>query len=90
MAGGGCREDAILTDQELLHAICCRDLRDDLGDLWVPIAAVTADDEEGILSALGDGLDDRGNEVLGVIGLLEDLDLLAETGAVGDVLAQCS
>ena len=82
VAGGRSGHDAVLADEELLHAICGTDLCNDLGDLGVVEAAITTDDEGGALSTLGDGVEDGGNEVLGVVGLLEDLDLLAEAGAV--------
>jgi len=82
VAGGGSGHDAILADEELLHAVCGTDLCNDLGDLGVVVAAITADDEGCALSTFGDRVEDGSNEVLGVIGLLEDLDLLAEAGAV--------
>jgi hypothetical protein len=53
-----------------------------LRDLWIPVAAITADDQEGTFGTFWDGEDDGGNEVLGVVGLLEDLDLLSKTGAI--------
>jgi hypothetical protein len=82
VAGSRSGHDAILADEELLHAICGTDLCNDLGDLGVVVAAITTDDEGGALSTFGDGVEDGGNEVLGVVGLLEHLDLLAEAGAV--------
>ena len=90
VAGGGCGEDTILTDQELLHAVCRANLCDNLGDLWVPVPAITANDEEGVLCAFWDGLDNRSDEVLGVVLLLEDLDLLAKARAVDRVSANWS
>jgi hypothetical protein len=44
VAGGRCAEDAVLADQELLDAVRGTELCDQLGDLWVPVAAVTAND----------------------------------------------
>ena len=82
MAGSRRAHDAILTDQELLDAIRSTNLGDDLGNLWVPEATITADDEERALDALGDGLEDAGDKGLGVVWLLEDLDLLAQTRAI--------
>jgi len=82
VAGGGSGHDAVLADEELLHAVCGADLCNDLGDLGVVVAAITADNEGGALSTFGDGVEDGGNEVFGVVGLLEHLDLLAEAGAV--------
>jgi hypothetical protein len=83
VAGGRSGHDTILADEELLHAICGTDLCDDLGNLGVVITAITTDNERCALSTFGNGVEDGGNEVLGVVGLLEDLDLLAEAGAVG-------
>lgn len=81
VAGGGCTEDSVLSDQKLLDAVCGSDFGDYLDDLGVVVTAVTTDDEECILGSLGDGLEERSNEVLGVVLLLEDDDLLAETRA---------
>jgi hypothetical protein len=53
-----------------------------LRDLRIPVPAIAADDEEGTLGTFWDGEDDGGNEVLGVVGLLEDFDLLTKTRAV--------
>lgn len=79
VTGGRCAHDSILADQELLDAIGSAHLGDGLGDLGVPVTAITTDDEEGAVGALRDGLEDAGNKRLGVVLLLEDLDLLAET-----------
>jgi hypothetical protein len=40
-----CTEDAFLADQQLLDTIGSSNLGDQLGNLRVPIPAVTADDE---------------------------------------------
>jgi hypothetical protein len=79
VAGGRGGHYAVLADQELLDAVCGTDLCNDLGDLGVVVAAIT----------FGDGVEDGGNEVLGVVGLLEDLDLLAKTGAVRAWVSRC-
>lgn len=76
IAGSRCAEDAILTDQELLDAVCCADLGDQLCDLWIPVPSVTANDEKGALSTFRYGEDNTGNKSLAVVFLLEDLDLL--------------
>lgn len=78
-------ENAILPNQQLLDAVRGTNLGNDLDNLGVVVAAVTADDEEGVLGALGDGVQDGRDKVLGVVGLLEDGDFLAETGAVSAV-----
>lgn len=80
-SGGG--ENAILAHQELLDTVGGTDLGDLGDDLRVVVTAITANDEEGILDTLGDGEEDAGNEGLGVVVLLEDLDLLAKTRARG-------
>lgn len=45
MAGSRRRQDAILADQQLLHAVGRPNLGDQLDDFRVPEAAITADDE---------------------------------------------
>lgn len=46
------------------------------------VATVTANNEEGTLNTFGDGEEDASDEGLGVVGLLEDDHLLAETRTV--------
>jgi hypothetical protein len=82
VAGGGCAHDTILADEKLLDAIGSAHLSNGLGDLGVPVTAITTDDEECALNAFGNGLEDAGNKGLRVVFLLEDLDLLAETRTV--------
>jgi hypothetical protein len=89
VAGGRGGHDAVLADQELFDAVRGTDLCNDLSDLGVVVAAITANDERGALGTFGDGVEDGGNEVLGVVGLLEDLDLLAKTGAVRGCVSRC-
>lgn len=79
MAGSRSTEDTVLTDQQLLDAVCGTDLGDLLGDLGVPETTVTTNDEESTLGALRNRLEDAGDERLGVVLLLEDLDLLTKT-----------
>ena len=71
-----------MADQELLDTVCCTNLGDYLRDLWIPVAAITTDDEKGTLGAFWDREEDGGNEVLGIVWLLEDLDFLTEAGAM--------
>ena len=75
-------QNAVLTDDELLDAVRGRDLCDDLGDLWVPVAAITTNDEGAAFITFWNGQNDSRNKVLGVVGLLEDLDLLAQARAI--------
>ena len=79
MAGSRGRENAVLADQQLLDAVGSTDLGDLLCDLRVPVATVTTDNEESVLSALRNRLEDADDEGFGVVLLLEDLDLLAKT-----------
>ena len=81
MAGSGSAEDAVLANNELLDTVCGTDLCNDLSDLRVPVAAITTNDEGGALDALRDGEQDAGDERLGVVLALEDLDLLTKTRA---------
>lgn len=81
IAGSGRAHDAILANEQLLDAIGSSNLCNDLGDLWVPVAAITANDEVRVLDALGNGQEDGGDKVLRVVRLLEDLDLFAKTRA---------
>jgi hypothetical protein len=46
------------------------------------VATVTADNEERILNAFGNGEEDTGDEGLGVVGLLENDDFFAKTRTV--------
>ena len=52
VARRGCAHDTVLTKYELLDAIGSSNLDDELHDLGVPEAAVTADDEEAAIDAL--------------------------------------
>jgi hypothetical protein len=64
VTGSGCAHDAVLTDQELLHAIGSTNLGNGLSDLGVPVTAITTNNEERALYALGDRLEDAGDECL--------------------------
>jgi hypothetical protein len=88
VAGSGSGHDAVVADEELLHAVCGTNLCNDLSDLRVVVTAITTDNEGCALGAFGDGVEDGGHKVLGVVGLLEDLDLLTKTGAVGETCQQ--
>jgi len=64
VTGGGCAHDAVLTDEKLLDAIGSAHLGNGLGDLGVPVTAITTNHEECALDAFGDGLQDASNERL--------------------------
>lgn len=85
VAGGRGAHDTVLADEQLLDAVSGTNFSNQLSDLWVVVAAITANDEERAIDALGDGQQDRSNKRLAVVGLLEDLDLLAEAGAARDI-----
>lgn len=55
MRGSGSGKDAILSNDEFLHTVCGTNLSNDLGDLGVPVATITANDEERVLDTLGNG-----------------------------------
>ena len=71
-----CAHDTILTEQQLLDAVCRTDLCDQLHDLWVVVSAIAANDEEAAICAFGYRFEDACDEGLGVVWLLENLDLL--------------
>ena len=81
MASSRCAEDTILADQELLDAVGSTDLCDLLSNLGVPVTTISSNDEECTLRAFRDRLEDADDKRLGVILLLENLDLLAKTRA---------
>lgn len=81
--------NAILSNQQLLHAIGGTDLCDLGDDLGVVVTAIATNDEERTLNTLGDRQKDTSNEGFRVVFLLEDLDLLAKAGA-GSKLAGSS
>ena len=64
VTGGGRAHDAVLADEKLLDAIGSAHLGDSLGDLGVPVTAITTNDEERALNAFWDGLQDASNEGL--------------------------
>jgi len=80
VARGRSRENAILTDKQLLDSIRSPNLRNQLCNLGIPVTTVASDDEEGAFCSLGDGKQDAGYEGLAVVLLLEDFDLLSKPG----------
>lgn len=81
VTGGRGTEDTVLAHKQLLDTIRSTDLCDLLDNLCVEIPAIARDDKVGSLGSFGDRLDDTSHEGFGVVGLLEDLDLLSKTGA---------
>ena len=79
-AGGGWGgEDAATSHQGLGHSVGRGHAQDGLNGLAVVEAPVAADHQGAALQA-GLGVEDRLDEVLEIIRLLEDLDLLAQSG----------
>lgn len=79
IAGSWCGEDTVLSDQKLLHPICCSDLGYQLDHLWVVVSSISTDNKEASISALGYGQEGAGDERLAIVGLLKDLDLFPES-----------
>ena len=77
--GGGRRQDAALADHHLAEAIGGGHLDGDLDDFAVVVAAVAADHQALALIAF-ERIEDRLDEVLGIVRLLEYGNLLAEAG----------
>ena len=85
VARSGGAKNAMLAHQELLDTISSADLGNLRDHLVVVVAAITTNDQEGALDTLRDGQENAGDEGLGVVGLLEHLDLLAKTRTKGNV-----
>lgn len=81
--GSWSRKDTVLADEKLLDTVCGTNLGNQLNDLWVPVASITTDDQEGVLNTFWNREEDGGNERLGVVLLLEHNDLLTKTRATG-------
>lgn len=77
----------ILTEHHLLDAISSTDFDNELHDLWVPISAISANDKGAVLCSFRYGLEDAGDEGLGVVWLLENLDLLPEARTIHNRLS---
>ncbi len=71
------RQDAAAADQHAAEAVGRRHLDDDLDDFAVVVAAVAADHQGLALEAV-ETVEDRLDEVLGIVRLLEDRNLLAK------------
>jgi hypothetical protein len=66
------REDPVLSDDEFRNAVSGREFDNLLDHLGGVVASVTTDDEGCVLRTSRDGGEDRLEEVLGVVFLLED------------------
>jgi hypothetical protein len=82
MASGWCAENTLMTDNELLHAICRSHFGDGLRNLLIPVSTITPDNQCAAIDSFWDCQEDTGNERLAVVVLLKDFDFLAETRSV--------
>jgi hypothetical protein len=82
VAGSRSGKNAVLADQELPDTVGSSNLGDQLNDLRVVEAAITANDEESTLGTLWYGKENGCDESLAVVWLLKDGDLLTKTGPV--------
>ena len=78
VASGRRTQYAVLTNKDLFHSVSGTNLSNQLNELWIVEASVSANNQEAALCALRDGEDDAGDEGLAVVGLLEDGGLLAK------------
>lgn len=81
VASGRRTQDGVAANKELAHAVGGGHLGNQLHHLGVVVTAIAGHHQEGALGALGDGLQDCRDEVLGIVLLLEDDHLLAQAGA---------
>src|SRR5271155_701875 len=88
MASSWCAENAILSIYQLLDAICSTNLGNQLHYLWIVIASITTNDQEGPLHAFWDREQDRCSEGFRVMRLLKDGDLLAQAGGAWFLVAE--
>ncbi|MCY1305522.1 hypothetical protein D9M70_553300 [compost metagenome] len=77
VGGGRRRQNAATADEYAAEAVRRRHLDGDLDDFAVVVAAVAADHQCFALKAF-ERIEDRLDEVLGIVLLLEDRDLLAQ------------
>ncbi len=82
VGGGGGGEDAALPDQHPAEAVGGGHLQRDLDDLAVEVAAVAADHQR-LAGEVLQAVEDRLDEVLHVVRLLEVRNLLAQAGGAG-------
>jgi hypothetical protein len=79
MACSRCAEDSVLPNDKFLDSICSANLCNQLDDFGVVETAVSTNDEEGSFDAFWDGQENRSDEGLGIVGLLENSDFLSKT-----------
>lgn len=74
-----CAQDPILSDDQLLDAICRSDLCDQLDNFWVVVSAITSNHQKCPLCSFRDRLDDAGYEGFAVIRLLKHAGLFTKS-----------
>ena len=79
MACSRCAQNAVLSNQKLLHAICGSDFCNQLYYLWVVVSPIASDNQKAAVNSLGDGQENAGDKGLGIVGLLKHCNFLAET-----------
>src|SRR2546421_9651081 len=79
MAGRRRAHDAIPSDEQFLDTVSSSNLRDQIDDFRVVETAVAANNEESIFGTFRDSLQDCSDEVLDVVGLLEDGNLFTKS-----------
>ena len=82
MASCRSTQDAMLTDQKLLHTVRSSDLGNQLDDFRVPVSSITTNDQEAACNTLGNGKENTGDEGFGVVRLLKDDHLFPQARAV--------
>lgn len=73
-------QDTILSDQELLDAICRPNLGNQLYNFGVVVSPISSNHKKAALDALGNRQKDTRDEGLAIVGLLKDGDFLAKSG----------
>lgn len=89
MAGGWGAQYAVLANDQFLNTVRGSNASNQLDGLRIVETSISTDNEERILGALWDGLEDAGNEGFGIVRLLEDSDLLAKTRSRDKVVSCC-
>jgi hypothetical protein len=64
VTGSWCAQDAIVSDDQLLDAICRANLRNNLCDFRIPVSSITTDDQCATFSTFWNREDDSCNKVL--------------------------
>ena len=82
MTSCGSTQDTVLADQKLLHTVGSSNLGNQLHNLWVPVPAITTNNQEAIFDTFWNRQKNARDERLAVMRLLENDDLLPQAGAV--------